>query len=307
MISILTVTLLIAAGLYLICSHILGKKQRFQLKNMQEIHVDSSNKKRMEIAGETLNLYQRFKRASIAALELSNSNLTYSQYLKVAIGFAGAGVAVGFLLNNILLSGILAAGFLFIPLLVLYIKQAGYTVHLNKQVQSALSMITNSYMQSDNIIRAVKENITRLEDPLASIFSEFLAANTFIDANITKNIRDMKSKVDNNFFAEWCDTLVLCQNDRELKYILPTIVQKMSDVQEMQEELNTMMYSIYKEYIMITAMVLLQIPFMRLLNVEWYYLLTHTVIGKIIVALIFLVALGGTAYVIKVNKPVSNL
>ena len=54
-------------------------------------------------------------------------------------------------------------------------------------------------------------------------------------------------------------------------------------------------------------MVAANIPLMRFLNAEWYRLLTGTLAGQIIVALTFAVIFAATAYVIKVNKPVSVL
>ena len=67
------------------------------------------------------------------------------------------------------------------------------------------------------------------------------------------------------------------------------------------------MYNIYKDHISVTLVVAANIPLMKFLNAEWYRLLTDTLIGQIIVALTFAVIFIATAYVIKVNKPVSVL
>lgn len=160
-------------------------------------------------------------------------------------------------------------------------------------------------MQSGDIIKAVKDNLHRIEQPFCSLFSEFIAEKTFVDSNISRNVRKLKRKLDNSFFHEWCDTLILCQNDRELMYVLPTIVEKMSDIKQIQAELNTQMYNIYKDHISVTLVVAANIPLMKFLNAEWYRLLTGTLFGQIIVALTFVVIFIATAYVIKVNKPVS--
>lgn len=101
--------------------------------------------------------------------------------------------------------------------------------------------------------------------------------------------------------------MILCQQDRELMYALPTIVEKMSDIKQIQEELNTQMYNIYKDHISVTLVVAANIPLIKFLNAQWYRLLTDTLAGQIIVALTFAVIFIATAYVIKVNKPVSVL
>ena len=84
-------------------------------------------------------------------------------------------------------------------------------------------------------------------------------------------------------------------------------IQAAKDRKQIQEELNTQMYNIYKDHISVTLVVAANIPLMKFLNAEWYRLLTDTLVGQIIVALTFAVIFIATAYVIKVNKPVSVL
>lgn len=298
---------LFAVGLFFIALGLFDNKGDFKLRKWEKTKISDAEDKRLNIIGRKQSTYQRFRNASIAALKASNSKMTYHSYLRFACICGIIGFLIGLFFSNIILSIFLALAFLFLPLLFLTIKKSGYTVYLNDQIQTALSMITNSYLQSDDIVRAVKENLHRIDEPLYTVFSEFVASNTFIDANTVRNIRDMQAKVDNHFFSEWCNTLVLCQSDRELKYVLPTIVEKMADVHELQEEMNTMMYSIYKSYVMVCVLVIANIPFMKILNADWYDLLIHTTIGKGIVLIIFAAVFFGTAWVIHVNKPVSNL
>ena len=89
--------------------------------------------------------------------------------------------------------------------------------------------------------------------------------------------------------------------------MLPTIVEEMSDVRNLQEEGNTLMMQIYKEFGLVAGMVVANIPFMKLLNSDWYGYLTHTLPGKIIVVITFIVIFISLGYVVKVNKPLSDL
>lgn len=263
--------------------------------------------KRQRIIGKKPNVFEKFKILSEEMLKSSRSDMTFEKYIRISLLFSLCGIIIGVLMNNILLSVVLAVGMLFVPFEYLAVKQTSYTQIINEQTETALSLITNSYLQSGDIIQAVKENLHRTEPPFYNLFAEFIAEKTFVDSNICRNIRKLKSKVDNSFFAEWCDTLILCQQDRELMYVLPTIVEKMSDIKQIQEELNTQMYNIYKDHISVTLVVAANIPLMRFLNAEWYRLLTGTLAGQIIVAVTFAVIFIATAYVVKVNKPVSIL
>lgn len=264
-------------------------------------------RQRCRLVDKKPNIFEQFRITSEEMLKSSRLNITFSKYMRISFLCSLTGIMAGALFNNILLSVVLGIGMLFIPLQYLIVRQSTYTQMINEQMETALSLITNSYLQSGDIVKAVKENLQRIEQPFYNLFAEFIAEKTFVDSNISRNIRKLKSKADNRFFDEWCDTLVLCQQDRELMYVLPTIVEKMSDMKQIQEELNTQMYNIYKDHISVTLVVAANIPLMRFLNAEWYRILTGTTVGKIIVAITFVVIFIAAAYVIKVNKPVSML
>lgn len=286
------------------------KKDNTLVLKKQSLAQNTKNaliSKRQRIIGKKPNVFEKFKFLSEEILKSSRSDMTFEKYIRISLLFSLCGVIIGILMNNILLSAVLAVGMLFVPFEYLAVKQTSYTQIINEQTETALSLITNSYLQSGDIVRAVKENLHRTEPPFYNLFAEFIAEKTFVDSNICRNIRKLKSKVDNSFFAEWCDTLILCQQDRELMYVLPTIVEKMSDIKQIQEELNTQMYNIYKDHISVTLVVAANIPLMRFLNAEWYRLLTGTFAGQIIVAVTFAVIFIATAYVVSVNKPVSIL
>jgi hypothetical protein len=112
----------------------------------------------------------------------------------------------------------------------------------------------------------------------------------------------MKLKTDNVYFSDWCDILIQCQDDRELKYVLPSIVSKLNNVKKLQMELDTAMYDIYKEFLYVVAIVVLNIPLMYLINAEWAAILFGTPLGKIAVAMTFTVVFLASAYVVSVNR-----
>lgn len=201
------------------------KKQSIAQKN----HIIMTEK-RSRFVDKKLNIFERFKSVSEEMLESGNSNMIFGRYIRISALFSLGGIIMGMLLNNLILSVVLATGMFFVPLQYLSFRQTAYIQLLNEQMESALSLITNSYLQSGDIIKAVKDNLHRIEQPFHNLFAEFVAEKTFVDSNMVKNIRKLKRNLDNGFFHEWCDTLILCQNDRELMYVLPTIVEKMSDI-----------------------------------------------------------------------------
>ncbi len=267
----------------------------------------SINVRKELLAGKKVSRLEKMKADAEDTLRTSNAKLTWEQFEGVIILFAAIGVVIGVILHNILLCFVLGAMMSYIPVILLKLKQYRYSVYINEQLQSALNTVTTAYLKNDDINIAVKENLHRIDEPLNTIFREFVAANIFIDSDIVRNIRSMRSRIDNHFWYEWCDSLILCQSDRNVKYVLPTIVEEMSDVRNLQEEGNTLMMQIYKEFGLVAGMVVANIPFMKLLNSDWYGYLTHTLPGKIIVVITFIVIFISLGYVVKVNKPLSDL
>lgn len=51
-----------------------------------------------------------------------------------------------------------------------------------------------------------------------------------INSNIKEALEQMKPCIDNAVFHEWVDAVVACQDDYNLKSILPPIVSKLSDM-----------------------------------------------------------------------------
>ena len=286
---------------------IFSNSRIYKSKKWEEIAREITENKKLQIKDKELNRYEKFRLKSTEVLKLSNTKLSFNSYLNCIGLFSIIGIIFGLMLNNLILSIVLAVGMAFLPFWYLQLKKTSYEGHLNEQIETVLGIITNSYMTCDDITTAIKNNIEQIEMPMQAVFLDFITSKTFIDNSNIKNIRRMKEKVENEFLKEWCDVLMLCQDDRQHKQSLSPIVKKMADVRQISEELSTIMYAIYKDHISVTFVVLANIPLMQFLNKDWYILLTKTLIGQIIVALTFIVVFFATYYVIKVNKPIGNI
>ncbi|RCX10414.1 hypothetical protein DFR58_1296 [Anaerobacterium chartisolvens] len=261
--------------------------------------------RRAMLVPRKLNFLQKHREEAIEVLKQGSSRLDYDTYIRLVVVCSAVGFGIGLAFNNILMSLILAGGLAYAPVQYLKFRQIGNVVALNDQLESALNIISNSYIQGDDIIQAVRENIGRVEGPLQVVLKDFLVDTQFIDANLKKAILRMKVKINNRYFRQWCDHLIMCQKDRELKSTLLPIMEEMSDTKKMQAELDTMMYRIYKDFASVVGVVAASIPMMRMINKEWYDFLVSTFPGKLIMAITCAVILFATAYVIKTNKPVS--
>ena len=115
---------------------------------------------------------------------------------------------------------------------------------------------------------------------------------------------NLREKIDNEIFQEWCDTLIQCQDDRTLKDTLQQIVEKLTDVRIVNSELKTMLASARNEYWMMAAMVAGNIPLLYFLNRGWFNTLMFSTPGKIVLGICGAVILITSLFMMKFTKPV---
>lgn len=214
------------------------------------------------------------------------------------------GCVVAVAIENPFLIPVFAIAFALIPFA--YAKRTinYYNDHIKEELETALSIITTSYVRSDDIVKAVSENLQYIKPPVKDIFAGFVAESTMISANLKQSIRNLKDKIDNTIFHEWVDTLVACQDDRTLKDTLMPTVAKLTDVRLVNNEIKGMMSAARIEYFMMAGMVVANVPLLYFLNVEWYNALMNTTLGKLTLGICGMAILVTALFMFKFTKPV---
>ena len=151
---------------------------------------------------------------------------------------------------------------------------------------------------------AVEENISYLNPPVSEVFGAFLMQVRMVDPDIDAALHTMKRRVDNEVFGEWCDALSDCQRDRSLKTTLVPIVSKLSDMRNVNAELEYLIAEPRKEFLIMVIFVVGNIPLMYLLNKEWYGVLMHTVLGQVILAGTAAAIFISAGFVVKLTRPI---
>ena len=105
-------------------------------------------------------------------------------------------------------------------------------------------------------------------------------------------------------FREWCDALSDCQHDRSLKTTLTPIVAKLSDMRNVNAELEYLIAEPRKEFLIMVIFVIGNIPLMYLLNKDWYDVLMHTPLGQIILSVTAVVIFVSAGLVVKLTRPI---
>lgn len=214
------------------------------------------------------------------------------------------GCVVAIMIDNAFLIPVFAIALAFIPFAYAKRTVNYYDNHIKEELETALSIITTSYVRTDDIVTAVKENVKYLKPPVKDIFSGFVAENMMISSDVKQAIRHLKEKISNSIFDEWCDTLISCQDDRTLKDTLMPIVSKLTDVRIVNNEIKGMLSASRIEYFMMAAMVVGNIPLLYFLNKDWYAALMFTMLGKIVLAICGLAIVITAVLMFKYTKQV---
>ena len=218
--------------------------------------------------------------------------------------FAIAGTIIASLFDNVFLIPVLGIGMMCLPVWCVKLTASHFKKDISEELETALSVISSAYIRNEDIVTAVEENVHYLNPPIKNVFTDFLVQLKLIDSDVVKAIEGLKTKIDNDVFHEWCDALIQCQSDRNLKSTLTPIVTKLSDVRTVNTELELMLAEPRKEFIIMALLVVATIPILYFLNKEWYEILMHTGIGKIVLAFDFAAIFICGAFVVKLTRPI---
>lgn len=214
----------------------------------------------------------------------------------------GSGIAI--VLGNFFSVPVLGIGFMLLPFWYVRLTQTHFKRDIAAELETALSIITTAYLRNEDIVTAVEENIDYLNPPVLSVFKGFVYRIKMINPDIAAGLEDIKEQLENAVFREWCDALIACQIDRNLKTTLTPIVSKLSDMRVVNGELENMVFEPRKEFISMQLLVVGNIPLLYFLNKDWYNALMHTPLGQIILAICFAAIFISAAFVIKLTQPI---
>ena len=297
----LSVFLLLVNGLFTLLGvkftdflHVLSFSRKSSLKDDMDVMLGRPAK----------NFFHRETMEIEQLLEATGRAGRFGLVKQVSVFLFAAGAAIAFLLNNPFLIPVLGAGFAFAPVWYLRSTASAYKKHLNEELETAISVITTSYLRSGDLLKAIKENIPYLNFPVKSHFEAFITDSEMLNANMISNINSLKMKIPNRVFHEWCNTLIQCQSDRSMKNTLTFTVQKFSDQRIVQSELEAIINEPKKEAITMMFLVIANIPILYVLNKSWFETLMFTTPGKITLAICAAVILYSFTRIMQLSKPI---
>ena len=296
--------LLIIAGLFLIFkvrpSDVVGRfampiqRQRDTKKRIR--HITGKSKGKLEATTDSA-------KEMLMAAGMSGQ---IASYRWAAILLALLGLLIGLTLDNVLAALVLAAGLACAPLIVIRIRTGDYIRSLDEKLENAMGTVTNSYVASGDLIGAVQSSLHLLSAPLEGVFRQFYVETQLVDSNVIRALHRLRDRIDNRYWHDWCDVLIQCQRDRQLRYALPGIVGRLGEMRRVQMETDTVIRKQLGDYIVTVMIVLGAIPLMGIMMPDWYSMLTTTLAGKITLAVVLAAVLATAVWVAQLYRPVEG-
>lgn len=237
-------------------------------------------------------------------LESIGGQKTLESYQWGTCLIALTGFAIGVLLDNLLLALVLTGGSVLLPLAMIYIRSGEYQRSLTASLESGMGIVTNAYIASGDFIQAVEESLHLLPEPLIGWFRTFLTQTQLVDASMDRALEALRRQCSNRWWQDWCGILIQCQVDRQLRYALPGIVERLGESRRVQMEVDTTIQRNYRDYALIVLIVLSSVPLMGVMMPEWCDALLYTLPGKITLALVLAAVLATSVWVARANQSI---
>lgn len=282
----------------------------FRRRNRIALGRNVLRERRQSITKRRLSRWDKF----LVILEtlLRRSGQTQGRFiLFLTAAFCGGSILGWALFNGILLSLVMGAACLPLPYLfinVLAQKKARVEV---ENLENTMSLITNNYIGCDDLVRAVdlyvQDKIHTSVTHKTTPFEEFVTEIIFINPDVERGLQILSAKIANPFFDQWIKMLILCHQDRRLKFALPPVIDAMNDAKSMQIESDALMSQTWRNYFLTVGLMFGVIPLLRIANDQWYNILTQTAVGRVLIIAMLVIALVTGTYVMKINKPLTSV
>jgi tight adherence protein B len=293
--------LLITAGLFIIL--------KIRPADISQVLLIPFEKKRIlhqritKLTGKKSGPIRRRLNEAQQMLDSAGMSEQISSYKWLAVILALPGLIFGLAIDNLPVAIVLATGLAAAPLAIIRIRTGEYVRGLNARLETGMGLITNSYLQSGDLTSAVSDNLKLLPAPLDNIFGKYLVETQFIDASNIRAIELMRERVNNRYWRDWCSVLNQCQHDRQLRFALPGIVERLGETRRAQMEIDTVIQKHFGDFLITVLIVLGSIPMMSLMMPDWYEMLMHTTAGKITLTVVLAAVLSTALWVAGIYQP----
>lgn len=233
---------------------------------------------------------------------LAQTELSQTTYRLMTVAGVICGAAIGKLFFQgtlfVVLVGTMGG---FVPLLYLTFQKAKNRSRRMDKIRSSMMILSGSYIVTEDFIQSVRENLEVLDEPKP--FRDFLIYVTYLDGNVKLALRRLENQVNNIYFSQWIDVLIMAQDDRSLKYVTMSVVDAMNNVAQAQLEADTATYAVWREYFVVLMLIFSAPLIFKLLMPDAYIILVTSTIGRSLLVLLIFAVVYSVIRALKLNKP----
>jgi hypothetical protein len=263
--------------------------------------------KRLAITKQKLGRLEKLK--LVIGRTLLGANVSWRVFIICCAGAFAAGFAAGgVLFGSAALALTLALSSTALPFLIFYLSAARAKRAEFGKLESAMSIITNAYASSYNILAAVEHYTTEQHKGIPAAlrvntpFDTFISNATVVGYSVEKSLMILDAQIGNPYFTNWVKMLRMCASDRNMLFALYPVIQSMSDFKNMQAEADVRAETAWRNYLMVVAIAVGLTPMFRILNIEWYNLLTKTFFGNVILILLLASCIVSAFFVVRISR-----
>ena len=256
------------------------------LRPADKLRTQASN---VQARRQTKGLYFELKRIK-SAMEATGRGKMFPLAITGMFGFGALGFLVAVILKNYWLAPTLIIGFGAIPFWYLGSAVDYHEKIIREELETALSIITNAYIRTEDIVTAVEENIEFIKPPLRYIFDQFLQ-DSVVMPSTKEIILRLRDRLADHVFYEWCTTLLQCQDDRTLKENLNPVVTKLTDIRLINTQVASIVATAKTEYFAMVGFMVVSIPLLAFLSPGSVDIMLYNPIGKFLVGVVAAIVL----------------
>ncbi len=239
----------------------------------------------------------------VSALEGSNTGIKTYYAHSLICALVGAFMG-GYIYLSFAVSIVLALGFVYLYYLNTLLIHGKNKRAYNLELESYMSLVTNSYLRSASLIIAVRDNVPRFkkEGWASRPFFTFHKSASFLNASQVESIMLMEREGNNQLFKRWCKRLELCQRDSALRYVLPPLVNRMRHKRNIDSEIQSLLArenKVFLSILILSGLLLFGIP---IIQPDLRAILLGTKIGSYLIIGGFMVIFASCGTVVRANS-----
>ena len=132
-------------------------------KNIQDAIMEETNTKKVPYLKREILEVQ-------GILESTGREKQFPMLCTAAFVLFAFGAAAAVMMGNFYMVPVLACGFLLIPFWYIKLTAHTYKKDISEELETALSIITTSYLRNEDILTAVEESVPYLNPPVQTVF-----------------------------------------------------------------------------------------------------------------------------------------